>query len=116
MAHNFTHSFVSAMNYVDERYVIEELADLARSAPARRVSIQWLPERGYTWFSLTRRIRKSIRRYRRWLPKHMKAHRVPRAAVRELRTDVFINDRRQLCVESYVRDSAGREYTQRVYA
>ena len=114
MAHNFTHSFVSLMNYVDDGYIIDDLRDLARKGEGSRISIQWIPEQRYSWFSLNKRIRKSIKYYQHWLPKHMKNHGVPASAVRELRTDVFLTSRRQIRVESYVRDSRGREYVQYV--
>ena len=38
MTHNFTHSFMSAENYVDGGYVFEELSQLARENPGRVIS------------------------------------------------------------------------------
>jgi hypothetical protein len=102
------------MNYVDDGYVIDDLRDLARKEKGNRVSIQWLPKKNYTWFSLNKRIRKSIRYYQKWLPEHMQNHGINTGVVKELRTDVFLTNNRQVRVESYVRDSRGKEYVQNV--
>ena len=85
MAHNFTHSFVSLMNYVDDDYVFEDLKKLAREANGEHVVIQWIPEKTYTWFSLTKRVRKGVQFYRNWLPKHLKSHNIDRDAIKEFR-------------------------------
>src|SRR5438046_292404 len=42
IAHNFTHSFVSFMNYVDDGYVIDDLLEVARNG--KPISIQWIPD------------------------------------------------------------------------
>ncbi len=44
MSHNFSHSFVSLMNYVDDGYVFEDLFDLAKENEGKVVSIQWIPK------------------------------------------------------------------------
>ncbi|MCU7959064.1 MAG: hypothetical protein KZQ58_03500 [gamma proteobacterium symbiont of Bathyaustriella thionipta] len=114
MAHNFSHSFVSLMNDVDNGFVMDDLKKLARKAKGRRISIQWVPARPYKWFELNKRIRKSIRIYQKWLPQHMQDHGVSPAMLKEMRTDIYLADNRQIRVESYVRDSRGREYVQDV--
>lgn len=109
MAHNFTHSFVSLMNYVDDGYVIDDLRELARKAEGERVSIVWLPKKSYTWFKLTRRIRKSIPHHREWLRSHMSNHEIDESSIKELRTDVFMAKNRQIHIEAYVLDDRGKE-------
>jgi len=114
MAHNFSHSFVSYMNYVDDGYVIDDLRECARNAKGKRISVQWLPESNVSWFTFNRRIRKSIGQYKQWLPGHLRSHGVSPGMVAELRTDIFLAKNRQVHVESYARDSRGREYVQYV--
>ena len=59
VAHNFSHSFVSFMNYVDDGYVIDDLRELVRNNEKNRVSIIWIPD-GRQPDELTPRILKSI--------------------------------------------------------
>jgi hypothetical protein len=113
-AHNFTHSFVSYMNYVDDGYVIDDLRECARKAKGRRVTIHWLSPQRTMWFSFKRRIRKSICYYQKWLPTHLHAHSVSPGMLAELRTDIFLATSRQVLVELYVRDSRGRGHVQAV--
>lgn len=39
VAHNFSNSFVSYMNYTDDGYVVDDLVVLARKANGERISI-----------------------------------------------------------------------------
>jgi hypothetical protein len=114
MAHNFSHSFVSYMNYVDEGYVIDDLRKLVFDSSEKRISIQWLPKKAYRFPKLSRRVRKSIRHYQAWLPKHIEKHRLSKEIISEMRTDLFVNKRYGLSVESYLRDDRGKEYKQRI--
>ncbi|MEP6819663.1 MAG: hypothetical protein ABJA18_09025 [bacterium] len=67
IAHNFSHSFVSLMNYVDDGYVIDDLLQVARDANGERVSIQWIPDAPPPSF-LPPRVLKSIFDRNTWLP------------------------------------------------
>ena len=68
VAHNFSHSFVSYMNYVDDGYVIDDLLQLARKANGERLKINWIPDTASEQF-LTPRVVKSVASYKEWLPK-----------------------------------------------
>ena len=46
VAHNFSQSFVSYMNYFDDDYVIEDLLRIVRNAEGGRVSICWASRHG----------------------------------------------------------------------
>jgi hypothetical protein len=76
MAHNWTHSFMSGMNWVDGDYVFEDMHKLARERPGQKVVITWLPERQEELFALTPRIRESLKHYRKGLPEHLSCTRL----------------------------------------
>ena len=114
MAHNFSHSFVSCMNYFDDGYVIDDIRKLVVTSRTKRLSIQWLPAKPYRFPRLTRRVRKSIRHYQKFLLEHLQHHRVSAKAIAEMRTDFYINARLGMSIESYLRDDRGREYKQRI--
>ena len=65
MAHNWTHSFMSGMNWVEGDYVSEDMHKLARERRGEKVVITWLPERQPEPFALTPRIRESLKHYRK---------------------------------------------------
>ena len=76
MLHNFGHSFVSLMNYVDGEYIIDELNAFAKLAPGYEICIDF--SSGMVSPSVTHpeRLRKSIGYWMDWLPKHMKSHNI----------------------------------------
>jgi hypothetical protein len=113
MAHNFSHSFVSYQNYVDDGYVIDDLLQLVREADGGRVTIRWIPE-GDPHAGLPERVRKSIALYRAWLPGHLRNHGVDRNALREFRTEICLRPSKQVSAEAYVLDDRGREHVCRV--
>jgi hypothetical protein len=109
VAHNFSHSFVSYMNYVDDGYVIDDLLQLAREANGMRVSIHWLPNSASQQL-LTPRVLKSIADHKEWLPKHIKNSGASIEVIREFRTDIFLKPNKQVAVEAYLLDDRGREH------
>lgn len=46
MAHNWSHSFMSEMNYVDDAFVYEDVYKLARERRGEKVIINWIPTDG----------------------------------------------------------------------
>lgn len=66
---NFTHSFVSYMNYFDNGYVIDDLRQLARQANGERIVINWLTS-GAQPSVLTKRVLESIETYKTYLRSH----------------------------------------------
>ncbi len=109
IAHNFTHSFVSYMNYVDDGYVIDDLRQLAREANGKRVSIHWLPDTKHQ-SPLPQRVLKSIDNHKAWLPKHVLNSGANIEAIREFRTDIFLKPSKQIAVEAYLLDHRGKEH------
>ena len=109
IAHNFSHSFVSFMNYVDDGYVVDDLLKLARNANGERISIHWIPDIASQKF-LTPRVLKSIAIYREWLPEHVQNSGGSVDTIREFRTDIFLKRNKQLAVQAYLVDDRGKEH------
>jgi hypothetical protein len=109
IAHNFSHSFVSYMNYVDEGYVIDDLRQLAREANGERISIHWIPDSRHQ-ASLPQRVLKSIINYKARLPDFIHSSGAHIEAIREFRTDIFLKPGKQIAVEAYLLDNRGKEH------
>jgi len=109
VAHNFSHSFVSYMNYVDDGYVIDDLLQLARKANGERISIHWIPD-SESQQVLTPRVLKSIAYHKEWLPKHIQNSGASIDVIREFRTDIFLKPNKQVEVQAYLVDDRGKEY------
>lgn len=109
IAHNFSHSFVSFMNYVDDGYVIDDLRRLARQANGERVSIHWIPDSAGRP-PLPRRVLKSIAGYKATLPDHVLRSGASIEAIREFRTDIFLKPNKQIAVEARLIDDRGKEH------
>lgn len=109
IAHNFSHSFVSHMNYFDDGYVIDDLRKLARQANGARISIQWIPD-SEPQAHLPQRVLKSIANYKARLPAHIQNSGAHIEVIREFRTDIFLKPNRQIAVESYLLDERGKEH------
>jgi hypothetical protein len=109
IAHNFSHSFVSYMNYVDDGYVIDDLLQLARKANGERISIHWIPDCA-SQKVLTPRVLKSVAHHREWLPKHVQNSGASIDAIREFRTDIFLKPNKQIAVQAYLVDDRGKEH------
>ncbi|HEY9405679.1 MAG TPA: hypothetical protein VIQ24_23720 [Pyrinomonadaceae bacterium] len=109
VAHNFSHSFVSFMNYVDDGYVIDDLRQLARKANGERISIHWLPE-SQRQPPLPQRVLKSIANYKARLPDLVRSSGGSVEAIREFRTDIFLKPNKQIVVEARLLDDRGKEH------
>jgi hypothetical protein len=103
IAHNFSHSFLSWGS------AVEPLLKLARDANGERVSIQWIPEapNERRW---PPRTTECIAIFRKWLPKHIAASGGEVERIREFRTDIFLNRKKQMAAEAYILDDRGKEH------
>jgi hypothetical protein len=108
IAHNFSHSFVSYMNYVDDGYVVDDLVKLAREAKGERISVQWIPHARHE--HLPSRVQKSIGYYKEWLPQHVEKAGGSLETIREFRTEVFLKRNHQIAVEALLVDDRGKKY------
>ena len=111
IAHNFTHSFVSYMNYVDDGYVIDDLLQLARDR--KRISIQWIPDT-HPDMSFPARVLTSIAERKEWLSSHVHNSGADIGAIREFRTDIFLKPNHQVAVEAHLVDDRGKEHVANV--
>ena len=109
VAHNFSHSFVSLMNYVDDGYVIDDLRQLARNANGERVTIHWIPDSAPS-LALPARVLKRIANHKVWLPSHVANSGADIAAIREFRTDIYLKPNKGIAVEAFLVDNRGKEY------
>lgn len=109
VAHNFSHSFVSYMNYVDDGYVIDDLLQLVRKANGERIIIHWIPDSASQQY-LTPRVLNSIASYKEWLPKHFQNSGASIDVIREFRTDIFLKRNKQVGVQAYLVDDRGQEH------
>ena len=116
MAHNWTHSFMSNMNYVDNDVVFEDMYRLARDRRGEKVTITWIPSPQEEQVCLTPRIRESLKHYRKALPTHLIRHQVDPDAISEMRTEVYVTKNQRMYVRSYVLDNRGKEHVQFVWA
>ena len=74
MLHNFCHSFISLMNYVDNEYIVDDLDRLARLIPGHEIRIDFSSCQINPAFDYPERVHKSIQHWRDWLPKHLENH------------------------------------------
>jgi hypothetical protein len=106
---------MSGMNYVDGRFVFEDLHDLARERRGEKIIVSWIPRRDAELFRFTPRVRKCIRYYRKALEKHITRHRIDPHALKEMRTEVYVGENFRMYVRAYARDNRGKEYSQFVW-
>jgi len=114
VAHNFSHSFVSYMNYVDNGHVVDDLLQLARKAGGERIRIQWIPDSAVQ-NALPPRVQKSIANYKEWLPKFILNCGADINAIRDFRTEIFLKPNKQVAVQAHLVDNRGKEYVSDVF-
>ncbi len=107
---------MSGMNYVNGAFVFDDMYQLARERKGQKVTITWLPEHHDELFSLTPRVRESLKHYRKALPEHMSRHKIEAGAISEMRTEVYVAENHRMYVRSYVLDNRGKEHVQFVWA
>lgn len=114
IAHNFSHSFVSLTNYVEDGYVIDDLRRIVRKLGRERLSIVWIPEEKQSAL-LTSRICTSIAVFRSNLPVLVESSGGKMEMIKEFRTDIYLNKSHQIIVEGILTDDRGHTYTAPVY-
>lgn len=113
-AHNFSHSFVSFTNYVDDGYVIDDLRNIVRNRKDHRISIDWIPSTEIDP-ELTPRIQKSVQSYRHSLIRDIHNLGGLMSSVQAFRTEIYLFRNRQLAVQGILTDDRGRTYEVPVY-
>ena len=113
IAHNFSHSFMSGMNYVDDGHVVEDLLQAVRKSDGQRVSIQWIPD-SLPERDLSARVAKSIALYKEWLPQYIERAGGSIESIREFKTDIFVKRNKQIAAEAHLIDDRGKQYVCKV--
>ena len=109
-SHNWTHSFMSDMNYVDGAFVYEDIKELARQCRPDKVVISWIPTRDHELEALSPRTKTCVLAYREALDGFLIRNGVDRSVVEELRTEVYVEDTFRMYVKAYARDNRGKQY------
>jgi hypothetical protein len=76
MLHNFGHSFVSLMNYVNDVYITDILSEYARKAESHELAINFNDGSIRPEFAYPEELVKSVAYWKDWLPTHMTNHRI----------------------------------------
>ena len=109
-SHDWTYWFMSGMQYIDGRFVFEDMRELARQRRGERITVSWIPERSEELAELTPRARKCVRNMRRELPDYLDRCGLNERGIEELRTEVYVGANSRLYVRAFARDDRGREY------
>jgi len=109
MAHNWSHSFMSAMNYVDGAFVCEDVYSLARKQRGEKVIINWIPA-AEDLQTLPLRVQQSALAYRAGLAEHFRRHRVDASAIKMFRTEVYVAENFRMYVRAVVIDDRDKQH------
>jgi hypothetical protein len=110
MAHNWSHSFMSGINYVDDAFVFEDVYRLARARSGEKVIINWIPAGGEATRDLPPRVHKCIEAYRAGLAEHLRRHHVDASALKTFRTEVYVAEDFRMYVRAFVIDDRDKEH------
>lgn len=110
MAHNWSHSFMSGINYVDDAFVFEDVYRLARAQSGEKVIINWIPAGGEAPRYLPPRVQKCIEAYRAGLAEHLRRHHVDASALKTFRTEVYVAEDFRMYVRAFVIDDRDKEH------
>jgi hypothetical protein len=109
MLHNFGHSFVSLMNYVDGEYAIDLLATALKELPEDRLEVHFPSRRIEPPAEYSPKLRKSVAFWADSLPRHMASHGVTQDALPELVLVIF-GDARGMHSRVQATDDRGKKY------
>ena len=110
MAHNWSHSFMSCMNYLDGGFVFEDVYQMARERRGEQVTINWIPATSEELFGFPPRVRNCVLAYRIGLAEYLRRHSIDVAALIEFRTEVYVTENFRMYVRAYVLDSRKKEH------
>ena len=114
VAHNFTHSFLSFSNYIEDGYVIDLLRPEVSAAPGRTLSIEWLDDPPVVSLPVSAAVERSIANYCVSLPEHLEKHGIPVTALRSFQTVLWVGPRLGLLARADAVDDRGKRHTKRV--
>lgn len=95
--HNFAHSFVSLMNYVDGEYIIDLLPELLRETPGHEIRFSLLEATVSPQRDFHPAFMKSMGYYRNRVRSHLEAENVGPEIVRSLEFILFADINGPIC-------------------
>jgi len=110
MAHNWSHSFMSDMNYVDGGFVYEDVYKLAREKCGGKVVINWIPATTDELSEFPLRVTECIVAYRASLAEHLLRNKIDASALIEFRTEIYVAENFQMYVRAFVLDDRQKEH------
>lgn len=116
MAHNWSHSFMSEMNYVDGAFVYEDVYRLARERRGEKVIINWIPADAGDSRDLPPRVQKCVEAYRAGLAEHLRRHHVDASALKVFRTEVYVAENFRMYVRAFAVDDRDKEHVAFVWS
>jgi len=102
--HNFGHSFLSLMNYVDGVYIIDDLSDIMKKG--HDIEIDWLNKIFTPKQETTTAIRKSIDYYCANLKRHLQSENVDSDRLQNLKLYCPARGRKYM----WAKDDRGKDY------
>jgi hypothetical protein len=103
--HNFAHSFVSLMNYVDNGYVIDDLTDIA--SLGLDIEIDWVKNTFMPEAAATPRIKKAMADYHSDMKRHFQSHQLDVNRISAMKFFWPAGGRKYMWAE----DDRGKQYT-----
>ncbi|WP_288379983.1 hypothetical protein [uncultured Massilia sp.] len=110
MAHNWSHSFMSEMNYVDGAFVYEDVYRLARERRGEKVMVDWMPAGDENAGDFPPRVRQCVDAYRAGLAEHLRRHHIDASALKLFRTEVYVAENFRMYVRAFVIDDRDEEH------
>lgn len=102
--HNFGHSFLSLMNFVDDGYVIDELFNIV--SKGYDIEINWLNNSFKPEKEITPRIKKSMDYYFANIKEHLQSQQVDVNHIKVMKLHYPANGRKYM----WAKDDRGKEY------
>ncbi len=110
MTHNFVHSFLSDMNYVDGNFIVNDLDQIAKKSPEVVHSITWIPMDELEFKNYTERVKKSIGFYADSLPSHLKSHKIEVQHISKFSINFFMQKNGEVAFIAEIEDDRGKLY------
>lgn len=107
---------MSAMNYVDDAFVSEDVYRLARERRGEKVIIHWIPADSAGSCDLPSRVQGCVAAYQAELTEHLRRHHVDASALKIFRTEVYVGDDFRMYVRAVVIDDRDQEHVAFVWS
>ena len=109
--HDFTHSFMSLMNYFQNDYTVDTLREFVSALPERKLEVMWYPSFVCTSPNIPDRVSASLSHYSEWLPKLAQSMKVDLSHISEIKTIFDFSSRFGFQANTRAKDDRGKIYT-----